>query len=339
MSYGGPTLGTLRLVTVIAAGDPLRDKLMAFSDTLVTSHWLATVGADYGISPAGTSQHVDGPALTGNVTLDGMRDYVRRAVAGAGEQLGPADSPCLYLLYLPPGVQLTTSDGINCACDQLSGAHDTLDGHNALAFVQRCSNTYEDENSVTASHEIIEAATDPVPGTGILLASGAPESFLGGGEVGDLCAGTQVEEGGWIYQRIWSNTAAQAGGDPCVPAAPAPYFSVSAAQPWVSAAPGQTVQIPLTAWSTAPRPDWYLVPFLGSGVPDGTRATVTTASSQTIDGTAFYSINNGQTATLSVTLPAKGMDSSQPVVVGVLSVSADPREDQHQSVIGIAMSQ
>src|SRR5690348_10453020 len=29
-SNGGATLGTLRLVTVVVAGDPLRDKLMAF---------------------------------------------------------------------------------------------------------------------------------------------------------------------------------------------------------------------------------------------------------------------------------------------------------------------
>jgi hypothetical protein len=335
----GRTLPTLRLVTIVAEGDPLRDQVFAFGDALVTSEWLAAVTADYGIAPTGTSQHLVGPALTGNVTMADMRDYVRRAVAASGGQLAPASAPAVYLLYLPATAQYTDGDGINCQCNELNGAHDSLDASNAFAFVQRCSAGDAEQATVTASHEVIEALTDPVPGEGVLLPTNTPADFLGGGEVADLCNETQVDEGGWVYQRSWSNSAAGTGGDPCVPASPAPYFNVSAEKQWFPASPGQALQIPLTAWSTAPRPDWYVIAFVGSGAPPGTTVTLTTASGQAIDDTTFYAVNNGGTATLSVTLPTKVPDASMPVVVEVLSLSADPREDKHSTFVGIAMSQ
>jgi len=70
------------------------------------------------------------------------------------------------------------------------------------------------------------------------------------GEVGDLCVSTQINEGSFTYQRIWSNSAAAKELDPCVPAVPAvrlreherPAGVVHDARGWL-------VQIPVTGWS------------------------------------------------------------------------------------------
>jgi hypothetical protein len=82
------------------------------------------------------------------------------------------------------------------------------------------------------SHEIVEAATDPLPA---LESTGAywdfdPNSvaydFAGlAGEIGDLCEGHKWSffwdpQSESVVQRIWSNKAARAHEDPCVPKPP-----------------------------------------------------------------------------------------------------------------------
>jgi hypothetical protein len=149
-----------------------------------------------------------------------------------------------------------------------------------------------------------------------------------------LCSGTFVTEGSWTYQRIWSNRAASAGGDPCIPPLSTPYVSTSAATEWVPVAAGATASIPVTGWSTGPRDDWYVYPLLSYPPSGAISARVTAATEQTLDGVVYTSINNGGTATLSVTV-APDAPSGTWSVIRLVSRSADQVEGTNFWPVGV----
>jgi hypothetical protein len=336
VAKGSGEISPLRLVSIVTAGDPLHDTLLSFGDALVHSQWLSSVADAYGLAPTGTSVHVDGPSLTGNVTVDDIRSYVERAAAA--ELAGPH---AVYLLYLPPDATTVEQGSANCGCYALGGSHTALDGQgNALAFVQRCSLSDNDSVTRIASHEVAEAITDTGPGFRLDQPSppwtGTAWASLQRGEVesGDLCTGTFITEGSWTYQRIWSNRAAAQSGDPCVPALSTPYFSASAAANWVAVAAGATADIHVTGWSTGPRDDWYLYPLLRYPPSDAFSARVTTATQQTLDGVVYASINNGRDATLSVSV-ASGTPSGTWTVVRLVSRSANLVDGTHVWPVGV----
>ena len=347
VSHGGGELTTLRLVTVVTAGDPLHDALHAFGDALVGSNWLAAVGRDYGLAPRGTSLHVDGPTLDVDVSTRDMAAYVRGALDAAPPPASPdldphPDGRTLYLLYLPEGVEVALGGQRNCGCNLQGGAHTTFDGHgDALAYVQRCSLT--DDSSVTrvASHEVAEAMTDTGAGGYYVDQrsppwSGSAWAYLQAGhsEVGDLCSGTFFTEAGWTYQRIWSASAAAAGGDPCVPALSTPWFDTSSDVSWADVAPGASVAVPMTGWSTGPRADWYMYALVESEPPGVFTAAVTTANEQQLDGVAYASINDGDAATLTVMASASAR-SGAIGMVHVVSRSADHVDGTHTWPVGV----
>jgi hypothetical protein len=100
-----------------------------------------------------------------------------------------------------------------------------------------------------ASHELIEAATDPFADLDPAFATVDADHIawavaLGGGEVGDLCAGDSASfvkfpELPYVVQRSWSNAAAAAGHDPCVPTVTKdPYFAAAPVPVDTVAGPG-----------------------------------------------------------------------------------------------------
>jgi hypothetical protein len=115
----------------------------------------------------------------------------------------------------------------------------------AYAVIPTCGAL--DSVTSTISHEWVEAATDPqVTSGGTFTLSGGPNAafygpdgdhavwaLLGGGEAGDLCD----PEGPRIYispadlgqrvQRTWSNAAAAASHDPCVPGISGAFFDAA----------------------------------------------------------------------------------------------------------------
>src|SRR5204862_8266577 len=108
-----------------------------------------------------------------------------------------------------------------------------------MAVLNRCPAGFSSQLEmfeIVAAHEIAEAATDPTGAVWILWVDrGTPvqqaslwnqEETASSVEIGDLCIGTRITEGGHEYQRVFSNRAAQTGGDPCVPALPVPFFNV-----------------------------------------------------------------------------------------------------------------
>jgi hypothetical protein len=113
----------------------------------------------------------------------------------------------------------------------------------AYAVIPQCATfgplTGVDVVTGTPSHELVEAATDPYPISKPAYASVDQDhlswSFaLGAGGVGDMCAQYDSSfykdsEIGYVVQRSWSNAAATAGKEPCVPvpSSEVPYFNAS----------------------------------------------------------------------------------------------------------------
>jgi hypothetical protein len=144
---------------------------------------------------------------------------------------------------------MSALQGTLTSCVEIGGYHNdfALDAAHggqqvAYAVVPRCANFggLMGIDAVTGgeSHELVEAATDPFPNASPAWAQVDEthlywELALGGGEVGDMCAQdpeafTQFSELPYVVQRIWSNKAALAGKDPCVPALPDEvYFNAS----------------------------------------------------------------------------------------------------------------
>ncbi len=134
----------------------------------------------------------------------------------------------------------------------------------AYAVIPQCATfgplTGVDVVTGTPSHELIEAATDPFPISKPAYTTVDDDHIswtfaLGAGEVGDMCAQYDSSfykdsEIGYVVQRSWSNAAAKAGQEPCVPvpASELPYFNASPQLPdYVSLAIGTTkgVKVPV----------------------------------------------------------------------------------------------
>jgi len=137
----------------------------------------------------------------------------------------------VYMVSFPPNISLTGPTGVGKSCVQFCAYHNTgTYGSTGTALVYAAlmdefsggcatgcgSNATGLENSTdTASHELVEAVTDPDIGldTGNAYAypAGWGDNNNGCGEVADICddggAGDTITVSGrsWVVQEIWSN--------------------------------------------------------------------------------------------------------------------------------------
>jgi len=115
----------------------------------------------------------------------------------------PAPNPNLiYFVFLPSGV--TVTQGGSASCKVFCGYHDAISSdvfYAAMPFpdCSGCSSNLLmfDALTVTASHELCEAITDPVPGQGWYDSQN--------GEIGDICAWQTKKIGQYTVQKEWSN--------------------------------------------------------------------------------------------------------------------------------------
>ena len=327
------------IVTIVAANDTPADgtdtaaALNAFSDAVPTTSTWAAMSSEYELGTLSSIAHVTGPAIdAGTISTTDIRAYVANAIAG---DAGPApNGNTIYLLYLPAGVSFTSpqsvDDGYHTAYDHLGATPDQIAA--VLRGIPYYGETQLGQMTRVASHEIVEAATDPLDeGYNLGKASATPwdasvwQSWVGNGhvELGDLCEGARIFEpldggpdGGWELQREWSNAAAARGGDPCVPPTGATYYSAATSAAWYSAGAGETVAIPVVGWSDAQTTDWLISPHLSAtndlaafgGILDGGVATTSSLGAGTVGSCRVRdALNNGETASVSVTVPSNAM--------------------------------
>ena len=122
-------------------------------------------------------------------------------------------------------------------------------------------------------------------------------------ESGDFCVGTRYREGAFYYQRVYTNGAVAAGGDPCVPGLDVPYYNTHTEKGWYGVT--GTTKISVTGWSTDKVGDWVVTAFVaGHGSSNGAPAlTLNGTGSTIVGGSAFPTLNDGRVVTLGVTFP------------------------------------
>jgi hypothetical protein len=309
---GGPILSHLKLVTITFAGYAYELEVQAFGEWLVSSSWFTDVGQEYGVGAGTQGPNVvltDTPPASASAS-DIESFLATKILAGT---LPTPDDSTLYVIYYPPSTQ---PSGLGC-----SGA---WWGHNTVqtpvrfryAAIPACpppaSFPWTQVQSIEqdASHEIMEAATDPEYWLAPAYAMTDPENpfHYMGGEVADLCVGLTVPEGQFLVQRIWSNVAAAKGQSPCVPAPAGDVvfdLSPASASP-ISVAAGAHATIALNGWSNGPIEPWFVVPVTYPGFT----ATMTPSGVLSLD-----TMTNGGSAVLTVSVPSNTSSGSRGIVV------------------------
>jgi hypothetical protein len=334
---GGPQMAHPQLVVITYADDPYRDVEEAHASWLVTSSWLTSVGAEYGIgagSVLGTVHLGNAPSAMMDTDIE---SYLGGGIASRSlPRSGDGTlSEVLYVLYFPSQTSVTISATGQASCSSFDGFHNsaTTSGGETFTYavINSCASpdatiTLIENSEVTVAHEVIEAATDAQPLTAparSMTRSSSSPWLLAGGELADLCA---FRGGPWAYPRygsfvaalVWSDAAAQSNDrDPCVPSDPAvPYYAVtvtpSTMQPIT---PGASVTFDLAGWSTAAVATWRAYAQPGSG---------TFTPYVSIDQPTM---NNGSHATLTVTAPSGVASQSYAMVFVGVSAPGSPNYD------------
>ncbi len=242
------------------------------------------------------------------------------------------NSQLLYVLYLPPGTTATGARG-GTSCSSWSGYHyfvePTAGTSYFYAVVGDCNHNI-DSVTLAASHEIIEAATNPFVSTwSMTVLPSNPWWLLDGQEVADLCTSGNgddyVRESGYILARIYSNSVLASCGLPCAPTVPgAAYFNVSASPSNVRMVPpGGSATFTLTGWTTEPgHPSWPL------SVVRAAKSSFDTSPSL-----GATTIADGTTTTLELSMPAGTPSGS---IGGVLVYSGPQRDGVYWPVAIVA---
>lgn len=254
ISYGGPVLKNPKIVPIFFSNDDpnFTAGVIDFTNKVGgTAYWAANT-TEYGVGPAtGLPAVVSPDAPTGTIDDTDIQDWLASKLNADDPAFPPPDGDTLYAIYYPKGLKITLSGGgpVSHSCTEFGGYHSniTLDGAHgnmdvAYAVMPHCNGfggqTEMETMTSTASHEYLEAATDPYPQTNPAYAQVDNAHIywlfaLGGGETADMCAQQdasfyQFDELAYMVQRSWSNKAAKAGNDPCVPAIPGSVYFNSA---------------------------------------------------------------------------------------------------------------
>jgi len=319
---GGPVLVNPALVTVTFPGYALEQQVQTYDTFLAGSDWLATIGKDYGVGAGTATQVVLASAAPSSLTDDDVEQLLQARI---GDQTLPSPTAdTLYVVYIPVGTDETDFAGYDdCGAAQghiVGGYHweSTAQGAPfAYAVVSSCQGQSLSDLELAASHEIAEGATDPFPASNPAWGIADPKNpwHYDNSELADLCVLQTTTEQGNTLSRIWSNSAAAASRDPCqpVPAGALPYFNASLTPTTLQTAPaGSAITYQLTGWSLGPVPDWGLSVVLS---PYATFFPTTALDRGTL--------NNGETATLTIIIPPGASSGSQAGLLVYSELQAD----------------
>jgi len=247
MDYGGNVLSSPTIQPVVFAGDAMQSDIAAFTTDLAKSTYWSAVSHEYGVGAI----HALPVVVANEVASSSLTDAEVQAwiTARITSGLLPApDGNTFYAVFYPPGTTITSSAGTSCT--DFYGYHGQGTSASGAAYVYavlpRCHDAYHtDLANVTnsTSHELLEGSTDPWFATGPAYLTVDPDHAAwavatgGSTELGDMCAlmpgagYLQPSDLPYAVQRMWSNAAAAASHDPCVPAPSGPYFNAAPVLP------------------------------------------------------------------------------------------------------------
>jgi hypothetical protein len=257
-NQGGAVLTSPKVQPVFFPGFDYATELTDFTSKVGASmYWSGLseykVGAIVSATPITLTSAQIVPADIGNITDAYIQAWLQARFDGTHPEFGTTPDPStIYTLYYPTAtvislatISMTSDGGVSAgelSCQSFGGYHDNVTINNvtvAYAVIPECPmfGDLVGVNVITAtsSHELAEASSDPFPSSTPAYSQVdenhfAWQSFLGGGEIGDLCAQFPTSfyvptDLGYMVQRTWSNARATAGADPCQPSDGTPYFN------------------------------------------------------------------------------------------------------------------
>jgi hypothetical protein len=213
---GGPLLTAVEVFTVFWGGawetSPQSDlvtELNDFFDFVLTSALIDQLG-EYNVP----GQKIGHGKRIGTTTIptfphkhsvtDGAIRHALQGWISTNSEFPPPSANTLYFIYTPPGVAIV--QGGARSCQAFCGYHDDIGGkifYAAMPFpgCNGCTGPLNllDALTSTSSHELSEAITDAVPGSGWYDDAN--------GEIGDICAWKTKKLGAYTVQLEWSNKA------------------------------------------------------------------------------------------------------------------------------------
>jgi hypothetical protein len=250
VSSGGPVLASPHVQAIYFAEFPYAAEMDRLLANLAASPYWKQVTSEYGVGPLtvlpSDQSAVEAPGTVTNVDLPGL---FRSALMAHSSTLGPPRADTIYALFLPPTSTLRIGSSTFCGRGAPSAFHGELTASGItvpVVVVPTCSSfagapslTGADALAPPLSHELVEAATDPLANTHPAFDTTDPAHIMwtvavSGGEVADLCENEAPNlvipaDIGFPVPRVWSNAAARGVGGPCVPMPPgAAYFTAVA---------------------------------------------------------------------------------------------------------------
>jgi hypothetical protein len=223
----------------------------------------------------------------------------------------------VYVVYIPFGATFH-GGGLLCAGGLAYHYVFNHNGHQtAYAIVGDCGKKPNDPNYgaiSNASHEIIEAATDPFNAWYVDPGRDDPWHYMYDNEIADMCEYFPVVTvDGYPLARWWSNAAAAKSENPClpVPADMEIYHEISASPATEVTVPaGGSTTFELTGWTTAEETGSWKIFAEGERIYSDFGGIKTQLSTDRM--------TNGGKATLTVTVPSDA-PSGKHGIAGVYS--------------------
>lgn len=295
-TYGGPTLKAPKVVPIYFGADPFQADLDKFLAALPGSSWWKTTTEEYGVGDIAISPAVvlteDAPTQT---TSDQIEAWLVDKLDGTHPEFPAVDVNNIYVIIYPEKTVISQPN-FGTSCQSYGGYHfETKTKTNkevVYSVIPRCTNFAQfkgiDAVTTTISHELVEAATDPLavtdPAYSIVNNDHIIWNVVPLGEVGDMCTYEPQNYprlvAGFPVTKIWSNKSAAAGHDPCVPLIDgeayfnsAPIFTDKVtANIYGTKIPTKGIQIPtgqsktidVQLFSDAPTSDWTVQAVDGS---------------------------------------------------------------------------
>ncbi len=210
---GGPLITNVQVFNIYwgvkwnttAASKKMMANLDQFFTTILTSSLMTQLG-EYNVpgQKIGPGKFIGSTAITANAPVNSVTDSAaqKELKKWIKAKTVPATTKnTLYFIYLDP--HITSIMGGSRSCQSYCGYHSNTGAvYYAVMPYPTCSGCLGGMNAfdaltATSSHELCEAITDPVPGSGWYDQNN--------GEIGDICAWNFKKVAGYSVQLEWSN--------------------------------------------------------------------------------------------------------------------------------------
>lgn len=299
VDVGGPVLAHPTIVPLVYGDDADRARTETLLGALPGSdYW--KLFSEYGVGDVTLAPSIEIAATAPTTLSDATIEQTLAPFTTGGA--GPlSDGTQIYTLIIPQQTTLQESDGSDF-CSYGGAYHESSASSTpsfVFAIVPHCAKDDFDSFAVALTHELMEAATDPLPLVTPAWADTDPGHIGFRGEVGDLCdyggmlSGPGAPLFGTRVERLFSNAAAAKGGDPCVPALGVPYFNAAPVPTddvstddfvlgkltgrGVKLGVGETKTVALVLGSDPGVPAWQVVVQAVDGETQGQSTAVTTS--------------------------------------------------------------